>query len=275
MPNIKFLFPHWGSESLPISSFIEIVEDNSFDGIEINLPQENKFKNDFFEAIEVQRNNNSDFILGLQQVFGVKRESPKDYLNNVIDRMESFIPWRPNFINSHTGKDHYSFDENCQIIDAIENFSSRNNIPVYHEIHRGRFTFHSQTIGRYLEKFPNLKFVGDFSHWCVVSESMLEDQEQIIEQISPHIYHLHSRVGHEQSPQVNHPFAPEWSNHLKKFTGWWKQVILNYKNPKGMTITPEFGPFPYMPNQPFTQEPISDQRSINIEMKDYLKSVLS
>lgn len=274
MASIKYLFPHWGSEHLSTKDFFNLVVSNDFDGIEINLPRDEAFKSEFFEVYSKQKEESSNFVLVLQQVFGVANESSDTYLNKVLKRLESFVPLEPDFINSHTGKDHYSFDENCKIIEAIEDFSVQNKIPVYHEIHRGRFTFHSQSTLKYLEQFPNLKFVGDFSHWCVVSESMLQDQQDIIKTITPHIFHLHARVSHEQASQVNNPFAPEWREHLEQFVSWWHYVVKNHKNPDGMTITPEFGPFPYMPNQPFTREPLSDQKAINIEMRNHLKSVL-
>ena len=41
------------------------------------------------------------------------------------------------------------------------------------------------------------------------------------------------------------------------------------------TITPEFGPFPYMPQEPFSKEPLANQKEINIKMRDYLKTRLS
>jgi hypothetical protein len=41
-----------------------------------------------------------------------------------------------------------------------------------------------------------------------------------------------------------------------------------------MTITPEFGPAPYMPLEPFTQKPLASQWDINMEMKNYLTKQL-
>ena len=118
-----------------------------------------------------------------------------------------------------------------------------------------------------------MELVGDFSHFCTVSESMLEDQENILQQIIPHVSHIHARVGFEQGPQVNNPAAPEWDSHLNKFIGWWQQII-EYKKSKGdflFTISPEFGPDPYMPVQPFTKEPLSNQWNNNVFMKNTLK----
>lgn len=271
MTRIKYLYPHWGSESLRLNDFFEVVNSNQFSGIEINIPEKETFKAQFHKELDLQRQKNTNFILVAQQVFGVVKETPQEYMQKVLKRLESLIDFQPTFINSHTGKDHYSFDDNCRIIEAIENFSLNENIPVYHEIHRGRFTFHSATTLNYLEKFPNLKLVGDLSHWCVVSESMLQDQDKILHRVGSHIYHLHARVGFEQAPQVNNPFAPEWDSYLNQFITWWKQIIEIHYETDAFTITPEFGPFPYMPQKPFSKEPLSIQADVNIQLVNYLK----
>ena len=184
------------------------------------------------------------------------------------------LPYYPNFINSHTGKDHFSFEENCLVIEAIESFSVQNNIPVYHEIHRGRFTFHSATTLSYLEEYPQLKLVGDLSHWCVVSESMLQDQEYILDKIIPHIKHIHARVGFEQAPQVINPFAPEWKSYLDQYLVWWQRIINEHAIMDAYTITPEFGPYPYMPQNPLSKKPLANQYELNCNMKTFLKSRL-
>ena len=272
--NLRFLYPHWGSEQLSVSEFFAIVNSNKFDGIEINVPKDSVYETDFYDAVLQQRQFNQDFLLIVQQVLGVQKESPEEYLSRVMNRLEALVHYRPNFINSHTGKDHYSFDQNCRIIEAIESFSLKYNIPVYHEIHRGRFTFHSASIVHYLERFPDLRLVGDLSHWCLVSESMLQDQEDIIEMVIPHISHLHARVGFEQTPQVNNPFAPEWQDTLKVYLGWWQKILNYHKDSSDFTITPEFGPYPYMPQEPFTQRPLSIQSEVNIKMREYLIEAL-
>jgi hypothetical protein len=150
-------------------------------------------------------------------------------------------------------------------------------VPILHETHRGRFSFHTATLLPYLEKFPELELVGDLSHFCTVSESLLADQQQILELIIPHIRHLHARVGHEQGPQVNNPFAPEWQEHMDVFLSWWKQIIQHRKAEGNdqFSITPEFGPAPYMPAMPFTQEPLSNQWELNCSIKDYLMNQLN
>jgi hypothetical protein len=141
-----------------------------------------------------------------------------------------------------------------------------------HETHRGRFSFHANSLLAYLQAFPELKLVADFSHFCTVSESLLEHQQHILEKIMPHVAHVHARVGFEQGPQVSNPFAPEWHMHLNTFVHWWQQLHrLAAKSGRGFfTITPECGPSPYMPLEPFTQKPMADQWQINVQMMQYL-----
>ncbi len=273
MNSITYLNPFWGRENLSSKDFVHQSLTNGFDGIEINIPDAN-FGLTFHKTLDSVRKKSPNFILCLQSILTEKKESVVEHIENTLKKLESLIPFSPSFINSHTGKDYYSFSDNCKIIESIESFSIKNDVPIYHEIHRGRFSFHGKTTLGYLEVFPQLKFVGDLSHWCVTSESMLDNQQDVVNAIIPNIYHIHARVGYEQSPQVNHPFAPEWNKHLVQFVNWWQAIIDHHREQRGISITPEFGPFPYMPHEPFTQKPLSNQNELNNEMKNYLNSTL-
>lgn len=275
--NIQYLYPFWGCEGLASSEFFERVSSNGFDGIEINLPDEATFLHDFEEDLDSARSTNADFYFMAQQVMDLRIETPEEYLKRVLDRLEVCSRFEPDSINSHTGKDHYSYEENCRIIEAIENFSASKGIPVYHEIHRGRFSFHSRSTLRYLEEFPEIKLVGDFSHWCVVSESLLQDQTEILNQVYPHIHHIHARIGTEQASQSSGAFAPEWKNHLDTFLTFWRNMVsaAEATGRNKITITPEFGPFPYMPETPYSREPLYDQHETNVKIKELLKDELT
>lgn len=270
---IKYLCPYWGQEGKKASLFFARALEGGYDGIEINLPESTEFVAEFQATLKNIRTVHSDFIFVAQQVLAPTQETSGEYLNRMKAKLEFLTTLQPDFINSHTGKDYFSFDENCQIIDAAENIAARSGIPVLHETHRGRFTFHAASLLPYLNKFPELKLTGDFSHWCAVSESLLQDQKPILDRIIPHIHHIHARIGHEHAPQVNDPFAPEWRNHMEVFIGWWKRVIANQSvnGKRFISITPEFGPAPYMPALPYSQKPLSDQWQTNVQIKDMLK----
>ena len=274
--NLLFTCTHWGQEQLDIEDFLDTVIANNFKGIEINMPEKRDFLNRFTQKIEEIITDKPDFVFIPQQLNDPGNENIDDYIKRIEKRLMQLISLGPTFINSHTGKDYFSFDDNCRVIEACMNISSKTGVRILHETHRGRFSFHAASLIPYLKKFPELELVGDFSHFCTVSESLLKDQEEIIREIIPHVSHIHARVGHEQSPQVNNPFAPEWGNHLTRFLKWW-QAIIQQKKEAGwefITITPEFGPAPYMPLKPFTQEPLGKQSEININLMHHLKNAL-
>ena len=274
---LHYVCPYWGQEGTKASLFFARVLEEEYDGVEINLPQSPEYVRDFESTLSNVRSEKKNFVFIAQQVLEPATESADEYLLRMKTRLEFLTTLKPEFINSHTGKDYFSFDDNCRIIEAAENIAFRSGIPILHETHRGRFTFHAASLLPYLEKFPELKLTGDFSHWCTVSESLLEDQNEIVEQIIPHVHHIHARVGHEHSPQVNDPFAPEWKQHRDVFVSWWRKIIAaqSVKGKRSLTITPEFGPVPYMPALPYSQKPLADQWQINTQMKNMLKRKFS
>jgi hypothetical protein len=275
--NIKYICTYWGCENQSAKEFLANVVSNGYDGVEINFPDDEYFIAEFMKELENIRNKiNSDFVFIAQQVLSNKKETVDDYIARITERLEFLTILKPNYINSHTGKDFFDFSENCKIIEITNQISKSSGIPIWHEIHRGRFSFHLKTLLKYVDIFPRLKLIADFSHFCVVSESNLDDQQDLLTKIYPNIKHIHARVGFEQSPQVNNPFAPEWNNYLEIYLMWWKEIIEIQKNRKIdlITITPEFGPFPYMPQEPFTLNPLSNQWEINLKIKKYLQQNL-
>lgn len=271
---IRYCCTYWGSEKDTPDVFVNKVLLAGYNGIEIFLPSlKDKFTEAFIEEVEGVMNKNADFLFIAQHIVAVENSSIDDYINKVKKNLTELSAFQPSFINAHTGKDYFSFDDNCRLIEAALNISNKTGIRILHETHRGRFSYHAASLLPYLQKFPEMELVGDFSHFCTVSESMLEEQEEMIQQIIPHIAHIHARVGHEQGPQVNDPFAPEWENHFKIFEKWWEAILQHkeQKNTQTFSITPEFGPLPYMPSMPYTKQPLSNQWDLNIKMMHHLK----
>ena len=274
---ISYLCTYWGCEALSAQAFLHKALDDGYDGVEINFPDDQQFVDEFVAELErIRHTSHPDFIFIAQQVLSNEIETAAAYTERLTQRLNFLVGLNPDAINSHTGKDFFEFEENYTIIEKVEEVGRAAGIPIWHEIHRGRFSFHLKTLLTYLKAFPKLKLVADLSHFCVVSESDLSDQQELLTQIYPNIQHIHARVGFEQSPQVNHPFAPEWKKHLDCYTTWWTEISqLQMQNGAAqLTITPEFGPFPYMPQAPFTQQPLSDQWEVNRLMKKYLQEKL-
>ncbi len=273
---INYCCPFWGSEQSGIASFFDRLKTASYTGVEVFLNDDIEFITEFIAEVEDAIDKNNSFTFVIQHIAPYQPGSVKNYIDEFKKRLIKLTENKPHFINSHTGKDFFSFDDNCRVIEAALNVSNKTGVRILHETHRGRFSFHAASLIPYLKKFPEMELVGDFSHFCTVSESMLHDQQEIISQIIPHVSHIHARIGHEQAPQVNDPFAPEWQNHFSLFEKWWQQII-QYKKQRGVkeiAITPEFGPAPYMPALPFTQQPIGNQWEINFKIMQRLKTIL-
>lgn len=270
---IKYACPYWGSDRFTPQIFIDTIINAGYNGAEVFLQPNDTFCTDFMQALQQTIAAHPDFIFIALQLTFPQNEPVDAYITKMENNFLQLAALEPDFINSHTGKDYYSFDDNCRVIEAAMNIGVKTGVRILHETHRGRFSFHAASLLPYLKKFPEMELVADFSHFCTVSESMLEDQEEILEQIIPHVAHVHARVGFEQGPQVNDPAAPEWKSHTDRFISWWKKIAA-YKKAAGaelLTFSPEFGPVPYMPVQPFTQQPLSNQWDNNLFMLQTLK----
>ena len=273
--DIKFICTHWGQEHLGMQDFLDKVVASGYGGVEIYLPERGARTGEFMDALEIITDVHPTFKFIAQQIVSAAGDSAAGYIGRMKRHLYDLASLQPTFINAHTGTDFFSFDDNCRAIEAALEVSAKTGIPIFHETHRGRFSFHASLLLSFLDVFPELELVGDFSHFCTVSESLLYDQTDVLERIIPHVSHLHARVGHEQSPQVNDPFAPEWQAHLQRFESWWIQVLRSKASAgaSSFTITPEHGPFPYMPQMPFTRLPLSDQWEVNRSLMERINFI--
>ena len=260
-----FFQTDWGYNG-NVEDFIEKAKISGYDGIEIWLPAESK-KQKFISKALKEFDMKVIYLCGTNGnlPFEESLEEYKSYLQKAIDQ-------KPLAINSHTGSDFLSFEQNTAFINAANKLSIASNIPIYHETHRGRFSFSLPETNKYLEKNDNLKLTLDISHWMVVHESLLKNRKDLLEKVVLKSDHIHARVGFEEGPQVNDPSAPEWKIALDRHLDVWEAVIQKkWNEKKTATITTEFGPPNYMPTIPFTRKPLSDQWVINIFIMNMLK----
>ncbi len=269
---LKFPLTYWGCENYSAQAFLDKAVQEGWDGVEINLPVCPAFESELVAGLVPLRQQWPDFVFILQLVPafpGSFQEELQVYESNLL----RLAKLQPDFINAHTGRDFYSFEENCRFIEAASDVTARTGVPIRHETHRGRFSFHLPTLMPYQERFPDLELTADLSHFCTVSESLLEGQKKLLERMIPRVKHLHARIGYQQGPQANDPRAPEWSAHVETYLGWWDRIF-HQKKEEGLddfTITPEFGPAPYMPAAPYSQEPLADQKALNLWMRDVVR----
>jgi sugar phosphate isomerase/epimerase len=267
---IKYFCPLWGVKHLPLEQVLEQIKSSGYDGAEIALDPE---KDDIFTSSQLIRDFGLELLIQLPYP---KIGTPDKMLEDFLSKLDVLLKLDPLMVNCHSGKDHFSFEQNLAFISSADLLSKEHGITVAHETHRGRFSFSPTVIEKYIEAVPDIKLTADFSHWCVVSESLLEDQQHVIDRVIPHCVLIHARVGYAQGPQVPHPGAPEYSKELQQHTKWWKQIAEHHRGTQKqeLLITCEFGPPPYMHTIPFTGQAVTSQYEMNLFMKDHLSKNL-
>ncbi|MFX0555638.1 sugar phosphate isomerase/epimerase family protein [Maribacter sp. CXY002] len=262
---IVFFQTDWG-RTTSIDAFCEKTKAAGYDGIEVWLPSSLEDQSKLKDALK-KHNLKIGFLGGTNKSLPFE-ESLKAY----GDHLKKLASWSPEYINCHTGSDFFTFEQNKAFIEAANRISKESNIPIYHETHRGRFSYTLPDTKEYLSKIPDLKLNLDISHWMVVHESLLESNDNDLEEVIAHTGHLHARVGHAEGPQVNDPEAPEWKTAVERHLDIWEKIIQNHwKTNDTFTITTEFGPATYMPTLPYTRVPVADQWKANLYMMKVIK----
>ena len=147
-------------------------------------------------------------------------------------------------------------------------------IAVVHETHRGKFSFALHVTERFLRANPELRIGADFSHWCNVANSLLDDQPAALDLAISRADHIHARLGFAEGPQIPDQRAAEWAAALNRHLSWWDRIVERARDEgrEYLCITPEFRLYLYMTIMPGSQQPIADQWAINVFMKDLLKT---
>ena len=259
----------WEMWDDPLEVFLQRVKASGFEATEIYLGSLDESPGEIARL-------HADYGLGLiGQILTQGRTYP-DHIQSLETQFEFAAQCNTVFINSHTGRDIFSFEENVQIFERLTQLSQSSGIPGLVETHRGRPTYSAIETRKYLEEVPELRLTADFSHWMVVHESDLADQQQNLQLAMTRADYIHARVGYAEGPQIPDPRAPEWKPAVDRHVQLWQQIIdLHKKNGKeSLYITPEFGPPAYMHTAPFTDQPVGDVWEQNVYMKELLASRL-
>ncbi len=265
---IQFFCPRWGSEQVAWNEFINKAKEAGYNGIEFGISAETTQKE--LEAIWKEADKQNMLLIAQQyDTYAADFETHKKAFAAWFEKLK---PFRSLFVNSQTGKDFFSFLENSALFKIADNYTAGTGVAVYHETHRNKCLFAAHVAKKYFTKLPVFPITLDMSHWVCVAESLLEDQPEAMELACRHTEHIHARVGYPEGPQVPDPFLPEWQPALNTHLRWWDKIVeMRLAQQKNVTITPEFGSYPYMVHLPQTNEPIADQWSINVKMMNMLK----
>jgi sugar phosphate isomerase/epimerase len=270
---MKILYFHsvWGlDEFSTIEAKLEKIKSGGFDGVELPVPL------DLEICQRARKAADESGLLIVAQQWRTSGKTVDEHTACFAQQYERALLLKPLYLNSHTGCDHFTLEENLAIFDHANALAARHGVEVYHETHRGRALFSAPATMQFLAARPKLKLVADFSHWCCVHESLLADQSERVERAAKNSYAIHARVGHAEGPQIPDPRDPLWQPNLESHLSWWKKIV-EHRRAEGcnfLPICPEFGPLPYMTLLPHTNKPVADLWEINCFMRDWLKENL-
>ena len=258
---ITILATNWGFQG-SVDDFCKKAKESGYDGIEIWAPNSLKAAEEWMNAIKKY-----GLVYGF--LVGADGNNYTKHLEDFKNYLLSAVRYQPMFINCHSGKDYFSFEQNKAFIDFTTQVSQDTGVPIYHETHRARILCAAHVSKTFIEKSPDLRLTLDISHWCNVHASLLEDQAETVDLALTRTDHVHARIGHEQSPQITDPRAPEWQKAVAAHFAWWDKVVASkIKQGKSLTMTAEFGPPSYMATVPFTNQPLANLWEVNVHLME-------
>lgn len=262
---IQVLATSWGDRD-SIEDFCRKIKGQGYDGLELWYPTS-------AEARERLVNATREHGLVFGLLAAGRDAAFPTHLEQFESSLQGAIGMRPIYINCHSGRDFFTFEQNRRLVERTLELSQSSGVPIYHETHRSRMCYSAPMTRNLLEHLPDMSLTLDISHWCNVHETMLQDQSETVEMALQRTRHIHARVGHAQGPQVSDPRAPEWRSTVAQHLAWWDRVVELRRQAGAPTFTflTEFGPPNYMPTLPHTREPVASQSEINLHMMRLLR----
>lgn len=146
----------------------------------------------------------------------------------------------------HVGWGMESDDDGARLIEAVLEASAIYRMPLYVETHRATLFQDMQRAVQFVERFPELRFNGDFSHWYTGSEMVyggFENKLAFIQPVIERVRFVHGRIGNPGCMQVA-VAANDPASYVAHFRALWTQCFAAYlRDPAPqqpfLTFTPE------------------------------------
>lgn len=141
--------------------------------------------------------------------------------------------------------------EAIHLLDGWSRLAEQVDFPVYIETHRDRMTTDLYFTLDLLDARPDLRLLGDISHYLVGREfawPISEENHALIHRILDHSWAFHGRVASREQVQIELSFEPHriW---VDLFLDWWGYGLASWckraNENDTLAFTCELGPKPY------------------------------
>ena len=194
--------------------------------------------------------------------------SVEDHLQSLRVKLDQSLPLSPVKVTCLAGCDAWEEAASIDFFAAALELSANVGVEISFETHRGRSLFNPWVAQRICQQLPALRLTADFSHWCVVSERLIDDEKMVLDVVLDRVDHIHARVGYDQGAQVPDPRLKRYQPALQAHQRWWKEIwqLQKLRGNDYTTLTPEFGPDGYQMINPVDDQPVGDLWDINCWM---------
>ncbi len=128
------------------------------------------------------------------------------------------------------------------LIEEVLSASATARIPLYVETHRATVTQDMWRTVQLVERFPDLRFNGDFSHWYTGQDMAANGFEATLEFLAPvldRVRYMHGRIGTSGSIQVDvGDGSVEGQPHIAQFRSLWTRAFEGFVRTAVQDVVP-------------------------------------
>lgn len=168
--------------------------------------------------------------------------------------------------------------EAVAILDRWRRMADAARLPVYIETHRNQLTNDLPFTLELIDCFPDLKLLGDLSHYVVAREwppARSDEHESMMRRVLDRCCAFHGRIATSEQIQVpiGFPHNRPW---LERFMGWWDYGFARWRERAApgdsLSFTCELGPRPYAMLGPDGTE-LSDRWAEALQLKKAVRQL--
>ncbi len=198
-----------------------------------------------------------------------------DELKPIIEHVQEL---GADHINLQADVRPYRLEDCVPYIEGWHRLASDAGIVLHIETHRDRMTTDLFFTLHLLDRFPDLRFTADLSHYLVGREfawPVDAENHALMHRILDSSWAFHGRVASREQVQIQTSFAHhrQW---VDLFMGWWEYGFRSWQRRAGpdatLTFLCELGPTPYAITGADGYE-LSDRWQESIAMKDEVRSL--